>query len=96
MVNDHFLSKIDDLMSNDTGSQGLIRGPVKRPDRALQKAMRHYFMDQRCLTDLVRGCILSPDICDVDRCLKVIDARTRRCIKSLPRALLSHTFLRSI
>ena len=86
MVNDHFLSKIDDLMSNDTGSQGLIRGPVKRPDRALQKAMRKYFMDQRCLTDLVRGCILSPDIRDVDRCLEVTDARTRRCIKSLSRA----------
>jgi len=74
MLNDHFLSMLDELMSNKTSSQGLIRGPVKRPDRALQKARRRYFMDQRCLTDLVRCCILSPDIHDVDRCLEVIHA----------------------
>lgn len=88
MLNDHFLSMLDDLISNKTSSQGLIRGPVKRPDRALQKARRRYFMDQRCLTDLVRCCILSPDIHDVDRCLEVIYARqmadAASLIKSLP------------
>lgn len=51
---------------------GMIRGPVKRPDRALQKAHRKYFMDPRCLTDLVRGCVLLGSLEDVDHCLEVI------------------------
>ncbi|MGB1597302.1 MAG: hypothetical protein ACPIOQ_31390, partial [Promethearchaeia archaeon] len=50
----------------------MIRGPVKRPDRALQKAHRKYFMDPRCLTDLVRGCVLLGSLEDVDHCLEVI------------------------
>jgi len=72
VLNDHFLSMIDGVVSSAANSRGMIRGPLKRPDRALQKSMRKYFMDPRCLTDLVRGCVLLASIEDLDRCLEVI------------------------
>jgi hypothetical protein len=72
MLNDRFLDLVDGLVSRETGWKGLVRGPVKRPDRALQKVVRRYNRDARCLTDLVRCCILLPSICDVGRCLEVL------------------------
>jgi len=72
VLNDHFLSMIDGVVSSAANSRGMIRGPLKRPDRALQKSMRKYFMDPRCLTDLVRGCVLLASIEDLDHCLEVI------------------------
>ena len=50
----------------------LCRGPVKRPDRAFQKVVRKYHRDARCLTDLVRCCILLESIEDVRRALSQI------------------------
>ena len=48
-LNDHFLSLISEKIASETGSRtgsrSMIGGPVKRPDRALQKTMRKYFMD---------------------------------------------------
>ena len=43
----------------------LERGPVKRPDRALQKVVRKFYRDPRCLTDLIRCSILVDSIRDV-------------------------------
>ena len=50
----------------------LCRGPVKRPDRALQKVVRRSYRDHRCLTDLVRCCILLESIADVEMALNAI------------------------
>jgi len=47
-------------------------GPVKRPDRAFQKAARKYYYDPRHLTDLVRCCILLESITDAKRVLDLI------------------------
>jgi len=72
MLNDHFLDLIDRLMIHASNGRGFVRGPVKRPDRALQKVIRKYYRDPRCLTDLVRCCIILPSICDVSSCLTAI------------------------
>jgi len=38
------------------------QGPSKHADRALQKTVRRYFRDHRCLTDLVRCCVILDSI----------------------------------
>jgi len=50
----------------------LCRGPVKRPDRALQKVVRRFYRDPRCLTDIVRCCILLESIADVRKALDAL------------------------
>ena len=78
ILTDCFLDLVDTLVTHETGSRGVVRGPVKRPDRALQKVIRKYYRDPRCLTDLVRCCILLPSISDVGSCLEVILAKSEK------------------
>ena len=55
IVNDAVFDLLESLLG-DVGS--VCAGPVKRPDRALQKVVRMYHRDARCLTDIVRCCVL--------------------------------------
>ena len=50
----------------------MCRGPIKKPDRAFQKVIRKYCRDVRCLTDLVRCCILPDSIDKVKHVLEQI------------------------
>ena len=68
VLNDHYFSFLDSNI--DIGD--LHRGPVKRPDRALQKVARKYFYDPRLLTDLVRCCVVCESITEVRQVLDLI------------------------
>jgi len=52
----------------------LIRGPVKRPERALQKLVRVYGRDVGMLTDLVRCTVLADDLEKVEALLEKLHA----------------------
>ena len=54
----------------ETGA--VVRGPIKRPDRALQKVVRKYYRDPRCLTDIVRSCLVLPSIHSLMLCLDIL------------------------
>ena len=59
LINDTFQDYMEQLVADFNGRNGhedvvLIRGPVKSPERALQKCVRTYRRDAGCLTDLVR------------------------------------------
>ena len=51
-LNDSFLQLIGNEMlgASQSFEWRLVRGPVKRPDRSLQKVVRKYYRDARCLT----------------------------------------------
>lgn len=60
IINDAVFEKLEEILRR----KGILRdvadlacGPVKRPDRALQKIVRKYDRDPRCLTDIVRCCV---------------------------------------
>ena len=46
-----------------SGASSVIRGPVKKPERAIEKVVRSYRRDSGCLTDLVR-CTCTADSCE--------------------------------
>ena len=54
----------------------LRQAPVKRPGRALQKVVRKYFGDGRCLTDLVRGSVLVDSMFEMLICLEALLSRS--------------------
>ena len=83
-VNNAFFQLVEDkiLAASQLFSGELVGGPVKRPDRAFQKVVRKYHRDTRCLTDLVRCCIILPSIESVRQCLEVI--RSKSVVGSLP------------
>ncbi|KAJ1473643.1 hypothetical protein T484DRAFT_1835297, partial [Baffinella frigidus] len=64
MVNEPFLDLIASLVSGIVRNIGLalLRGPVKRPARALQKLVRLYGRDVAMLTDLVRCTVIAEDL----------------------------------
>jgi hypothetical protein len=39
----------------DRMEEGMRRGPIKKPQRAIEKIVRSYRRDAACLTDLVRS-----------------------------------------
>jgi hypothetical protein len=56
-VNEPFLDTVSDIvqeLNNGADNLQLIRGPIKKPERALQKLVRLYNRDAAALTDLVR------------------------------------------
>jgi hypothetical protein len=61
-INEPFLDTISEMMrtlsAQTSGKIQMIRGPIKKPDRALQKLVRMYNRDVACLTDLVRCTIV--------------------------------------
>lgn len=64
----------------------LTRGPIKKPDRSLQKVVRKYFRDARCLTDIVRCVILFESIGDLQI---VLEHFMKKCVLDnnvLPRS----------
>lgn len=54
----------------ETGA--VVRGPIKRVDRALQKVVRKYYRDPRCLTDIVRSCLVLPSVHSLMICLEIL------------------------
>jgi len=54
----------------------LKRGPVKKPDRALQKLVRVYGRDVAMLTDLVRCTVLAEDLRQVEALMATLEARS--------------------
>ena len=83
-VNNAFFQLVEEkiLAASQSFSGELVGGPVKRPDRAFQKVVRKYHRDTRCLTDLVRCCIILPSIESVRQCLEVI--RSKSVVGGLP------------
>jgi len=83
-LNDSFLQLIGNEMlgASQSFEWRLVRGPVKRPDRSLQKVVRKYYRDARCLTDIIRCCITLPSIESVRQCLEVI--RCKCVVGALP------------
>jgi len=71
-LNDDFFTLLAGELEIGDGFGELCRGPVKRPDRALQKVVRRCYRDARCLTDLVRCCIVLESIADVRKALDAI------------------------
>jgi len=66
ILGDHFFELIQDMLFGNTTSGAIkgtaSQGPSKHADRALQKTVRRYFRDHRCLTDLVRCCVILDSI----------------------------------
>eukprot|EP00290_Baffinella_frigidus_P042402 CAMPEP_0180299312 /NCGR_PEP_ID=MMETSP0988-20121125/22016_1 /TAXON_ID=697907 /ORGANISM="non described non described, Strain CCMP2293" /LENGTH=99 /DNA_ID=CAMNT_0022279051 /DNA_START=1 /DNA_END=297 /DNA_ORIENTATION=+ len=54
----------------------LKRGPIKKPDRALQKLVRVYGRDVAMLTDLVRCTVLAEDLKQVEALMATLEARS--------------------
>ncbi|KAJ1495814.1 hypothetical protein T484DRAFT_3099726 [Baffinella frigidus] len=54
----------------------LKRGPIKKPDRALQKLVRVYGRDVAMLTDLVRCTVVAEDLKQVEQLMSTVDARS--------------------
>ena len=54
-----------------------IPGPVKNPARAMQKCVRQYAREVRCLTDLVRCTVIAKD---VEGALRFYQEVKRRCV----------------
>ena len=57
-----------------------IPGPVKNPARALQKCVRRYHREVRCLTDLVRCTVVAKDI---KGALDFFNQVRRRCVEPM-------------
>ena len=83
-LNQAFLQLVEDeiLGASQSFTGTLVCGPVKRTDRALQKVVRKYYRDIRCLTDLIRCCMVLPSIESVRQCLEVI--RSKSVVGALP------------
>jgi len=65
--------------TGESGSRpglALKRGPVKRPERALQKLVRVYGRDVAMLTDLVRCTVLAEDLRQVEALMATLEARS--------------------
>ena len=54
----------------------LVRGRIKKPDRALQKLVRLYNRDPACLTDLVRCTVLVAGLHEAAAFLSVLEQRS--------------------
>jgi hypothetical protein len=87
MVNEPFLDLMASLVAGLGGVGGeeeasgrpalaLKRGPIKKPDRALQKLVRVYGRDVAMLTDLVRCTVLVEDLSQVEALMATLDARS--------------------
>ncbi|KAJ1472098.1 hypothetical protein T484DRAFT_1976202, partial [Baffinella frigidus] len=78
MVNEPFLDLMASMVAgpNDADALALMRGPVKKPDRALQKLVRVYGRDVAMLTDLVRCTVLAEDLRQVEALMGMLDARS--------------------
>ena len=70
LVNDSFFAFLQSEMDSVFETGVMCPGPVKRPDRSLQKVVRTYYRDPRCLTDLVRCVILLDSIVGVAKVLE--------------------------
>lgn len=53
-----------------------LAGPVKHPDRAIQKVVRTYIRDAACLTDLVRSTLVFTDITVLNSFMEMVMERT--------------------
>jgi len=62
IVNDKFFEFLQSEIIPLSKALVMCQGPVKRPDRALQKVVRRFHRDPRCLTDIVRCIILLDSI----------------------------------
>jgi len=92
MVNEPFLDLMDLLVAgiqantpdggeepdNPDAAAGLAfkRGPIKQPQRALQKLVRVYGRDVAMLTDLVRCTVVAEDLKQVGVLVAALDARS--------------------
>jgi len=81
MVNEPFLDLMESLVAGIRGivaKPGLTfkRGPIKKPERALQKLVRMYGRDVAMLTDLVRCTVVAEDLQQVGALMAAIDARS--------------------
>lgn len=87
MVNEPFLDLMASLVAGLGGVGGeeeasgrhalaLKRGPIKKPDRALQKLVRVYGRDVAMLTDLVRCTVLVEDLSQVEALMATLNARS--------------------
>ncbi|KAJ1468476.1 hypothetical protein T484DRAFT_1984147, partial [Baffinella frigidus] len=78
MVNEPFLDLMASLVAGPNGADGLVlkRGPVKKPDRALQKLVRVYGRDVAMLTDLVRCTVVAEDLRQVEALMATLEARS--------------------
>ena len=70
IVNDDFFDFLQSEIKSVFDTGWMCRGPVKRPDRALQKVVRRLYRDPRCLTDIVRCVILLDSIAAVRQVLE--------------------------
>jgi hypothetical protein len=84
-VNEAFLDSISELVmvlqrSSDTyvdiPCAELVRGPIKKPDRAIQKIVRLYNRDPASLTDLVRCTVVVAGLREAAAFLALIEQRS--------------------
>jgi hypothetical protein len=82
-VNEPFLDAMAELVAQlnqkygaqaggNPGGAFLIRGPVKKPDRALQKLVRLYSRNPACLTDLVRCTVVVASLNEASEFLRLL------------------------
>ncbi|KAJ1474813.1 hypothetical protein T484DRAFT_1910814, partial [Baffinella frigidus] len=77
-VNEPFMDLIASMVAAVGPVEGLVlkRGPVKKPERALQKLVRVYGRDVAMLTDLVRCSVIAEDLRQVEALMSSLDARS--------------------
>jgi hypothetical protein len=84
-VNEAFLDSISELVMVlqrssdtyvDTPCAELVRGPIKKPDRAIQKIARTYDRDPASLTDLVRCTVVVAGLREAAAFLALIEQRS--------------------
>jgi hypothetical protein len=63
-------------MYNDIPCAELVRGPIKRPVRALQKTVRQYNRDPAYLTDLVRCTVVVAGLQEAAAFLSMLEQRS--------------------
>jgi hypothetical protein len=78
-VNEPFLDSISEIvqhMHHNTRKIQLIRGSIKKPDRALQKLVRVYNRDPGSLTDIVRCTVIVGSLQDAAEFMTHVEARS--------------------
>jgi hypothetical protein len=84
-VNNPFLDSMEELITflprkagprADILTAFLVRGPIKKPERALQKLVRLYNRNPACLTDLVRCTVVVADLDDAMAFLSLLEHRS--------------------
>ncbi len=85
-VNNAFLDAIEELIAqlqsimggtrDDAPCACLVPGPIKKPERALQKLVRLYNRNPACLTDLVRCTVVAAGLKEAMGFLRLLGSRS--------------------